>query len=120
MAGKDDIVADLSEIAGLRRSLVAAQGIVDGDVRRSVERLAAQRIDFGALHEAGAFAAAYHTACGNVHANLATLSGMLGDLAKAAQQIHDNYQHAAKTDTISAKSVQSALAGVEADFKPTG
>ncbi|NUR61319.1 MAG: hypothetical protein HOV87_22060 [Catenulispora sp.] len=118
MAGKDDIVADLSEIAVLRRSLLTTQGIVDGGVRKSMERLSTQVVDFGHMQEAGDFAAAYRGSCANLYANLSTLSGMLGDLAKAAQLIHDNYQHAANTDTISAKSVESALSGVEADFKP--
>lgn len=131
MAAKDDIVADLFEIDVLRRSLLAAQAIVDGDVKSSMRNLTARLPDFGVMDEAvgerrtGAHAGApgfaqhYANACAALDGNRQTLSALLGDLAKAARLIHDNYQHAAKNDTISAKSVSSALTGVEADFKPT-
>lgn len=123
MAAKDDIVADLSEIDVLRRSLLAAQAIVDGDVKTSMRHLGSRLPDFGGMTEAAGtqgFAQHYADACAALDGNRQTLSALLGDLAKAAQQIHDNYQHAAKNDTISAKSVASALSGVENDFKKTG
>ena len=122
MAGKDDIHADVAQIYQLRKTLLDVKGIVDAlsAPNGSMGRLRSQHVDFGWMDEAVAFRNGYYTAMSDLQRNQSVLSKMLGDLAVAAQQIHDNYQHAANSDTISAKSVQAALAGVETDFHPTG
>lgn len=122
MAGGDDITVDVSKIYDLRKALLSTKAIVDGLLAPAgaMGRLANQAVDFGRMEEARAFATAYRTALADLASNQSVLAKMLGDLAMAAQQIHDNYQHAAKSDTISAKSVEAALAGVETDFHPTG
>ena len=122
MAGKDDITVDISKIDDLRKSLLTTMAIVDGLLKPTgaTGRLMSQTVDFGQMDEAIAFTKAYYTAVTELASNQSLLAKMLGDLAMAAQRIHDNYQHAAKSDTISAKSVEAALAGVETDFHPMG
>jgi hypothetical protein len=122
MAGKDDITVDVAKIDDLRKALLGTRAIVDGLLapRGTVGRLAGQSVDFGRMDEAIGFTNAYHTAVADVRWNHSVLAKMLGDLAMAAQRIHDHYQHAAKNDTISAKSVEAALSGVETDFHPMG
>lgn len=118
MAGQDDIVADLSAIKTLQQTLVGIQKeLVDGSVKNYMGLLAGQAVDFGGMEEAHGFLSAYKGACAELEQNRQTLSMLLTDLAKAAQTIEDNYRNAAKNDMISAKSVQSALSGVDSDFK---